>query len=639
MRSAILLSLLLASSSLLAYSGSSLTWQKLALEEKVQNKFKNVVSSVLKENQYLIEVEAEVNEPSAPNFGDNGHKSGPRVSDINLSESRGDYIAFSKIGLEVPVLEKFLDEDRTKLMNLYRFNETYDLFKNITNLKVTVFLSEKLPEDLVEIVKRLVQNSRISVSGVKPNVRFENLAMEWVDPETLKKPEPEEPAKPPVQEEPKIWAKDWYEWASRWGNAVGIILGAIIIGTIALYLFKQWKALMESLAPKPQANEETEKQKENEEQSEMVNMAAPDTSSQEEIVAATEGFERFHKCLEQHPEEAITVVKCWLNEAREHDLLALRAIAQQSTPEQFDQLMNGLSPRQRDQWKDYLGHHLDSSDLNIANKHVFQEVVKSFLAPSKIKDGELLNLIMELNAPMTCKFFREYSDQVAVLMNILSPGVISRLLSEVDDATAEKWLIEATFFQSEQLEAELPILKEKLKAFKEINTPSPFAHRIISMIPTATPAKEKTLFRALAKAGSVEMVEDTARRYFPNELLLQLPGTFIKEVMFSYPMAKRIELIGSRTADEQEMILSQIAEEGTTAREMLDMELESLKLDAIKEADVRRRADEIWNEFVKVSRHILANNPAYSSSANDLINTWAKRICSSLKVVGNERVA
>lgn len=640
MRLILALSLLLSSTCLFAFSGSSLTWQKLALEEKVQNKFKNVVSSVLKDNQYLVEVEAEINEPSAPNFGDNGHKSGPRVSDISLSESRGDYIAFSKIGLEVPVLEKFLDEDRTKLMNLYRFNETYDLFKNITNLKVTVFLSEKLPEDLVEIVKRLVQNSRISVSGIKPNVRFESLAMEWVDPETLKKPEPEEPAKPPVQEEPKIWAKDWYEWASRWGNAVGLILGAIIIGTIALSLFKQWKALMENLAQRPQLTEETEKQNENEEdQQPEMNLAEADTSSQEEIVAATEGFERFHKCLEQHPEEAITVIKYWLNEAREHDLLALRAIAQQSTSEQLDQLMNGLSPRQRDQWKDYLGEHLESSDLNIANKHIFQEVVKSFLAPAKIKDGELLNLVMELNVPMTCKFFKDYSDQIAILMNILSPGVINRILSEVDDETAEKWLIEATFFQADQMEAELPVLKEKLKAFKEINSPSPFAHRIISMIPSATPAKERTLFRALAKSGSVEMVQDTAKRYFPNELLLELPGAFIKEVLFSYPMAKRIELIGSRAPDEQETILSQIAEEGTTAREMLDMELESLKLDPIKEADVRRRSDEIWNEFVKTSRHVLANNTSYSGSANELINAWAKRICANLKVVGNERVA
>src|SRR5690606_11729859 len=130
---------------------------------------------------------------------------------------------------------------------------------------------------------------------------------------------------PPVQEEPKIWAKDWYEWASRWGNAVGLILGAIIIGTIALSLFKQWKALMENLAQRPQLTEETEKQNENEEdQQPEMNLAEADTSSQEEIVAATEGFERFHKCLEQHPEEAITVIKYWLNEAREHDLLALR---------------------------------------------------------------------------------------------------------------------------------------------------------------------------------------------------------------------------------------------------------------------------------------------------------------------------
>src|SRR5438045_608737 len=105
--------------------GSSLTWQKLQLEEKVQRKFNVTLSSLLKENQYLVEVEAEMSDPGSPNFGDNGPKTGPKVSDIRIEESRGDYIAFSKMGLEVPVVEKFLDEDRTKLMNLYRFNEAY----------------------------------------------------------------------------------------------------------------------------------------------------------------------------------------------------------------------------------------------------------------------------------------------------------------------------------------------------------------------------------------------------------------------------------------------------------------------------------------------------------------------------------
>ena len=212
---------LIYASATFSYSGTSLTWQKIALEEKVQRKFQTVLSSLLKDNQYQIEVMAEVSDPSAPNFGDDGKKGGTRVSDIKLSESQGDYIAFSKMGLEVPVLDKYFDEDRTKLMNLYRFNEAYDLFKNLSSINVTVIFSDKLPEELVAIATKLVQSSKLSVSGIKPAVKFETLPMEWSEPKVAKK---ETPTKKP-QEEPKIWTKDWYEWASRWGNAFGLIFG------------------------------------------------------------------------------------------------------------------------------------------------------------------------------------------------------------------------------------------------------------------------------------------------------------------------------------------------------------------------------------------------------------------------------
>ena len=69
-------------------------WQKLMLEEKVQHKIGNSLGTVLADNQFLVDVEAEVDEPAAPNFGDN-KGSGVRVTDSNLADSRGDYIAFS----------------------------------------------------------------------------------------------------------------------------------------------------------------------------------------------------------------------------------------------------------------------------------------------------------------------------------------------------------------------------------------------------------------------------------------------------------------------------------------------------------------------------------------------------------------
>lgn len=636
-----------------AYNNTSLTWQKLALEEKVQRKVRATLDTVLKENQYLVEVEVETADPGTPNFGADDKKSSTRVSDLNLSDSRGDYIAFSKVGLEVPVVDKFLDEDRTKLMNLYRFNEAYDLFKNLTGLTVTVYLSDKIPEDLLAIVKKVVASSKLSVSGIKPTVKYENISMEWVDPAIAKRAEEEEKARRAAElekekqqkmkedKEPKIWAKDWYEWASRWGNAFGLILGALIVGGIALALFKQWKSFMEQYAAMAaQRNNPEQKEDKEEDKDQSPSMAAQSPlSKQEEDMAIAQGYEKFKQCLEKHSEDAITIIRSWLNEAEELSLLALRGVAQQATTEEMEKLMSGLSDQQRDKWKALLGKHLDGHELSEANKYIFQEVIKSFLVPSRIKDGDLLNLIMELNPKTTCEFLQKNEEQSGIMMNILSPSVLGKVLAEVEDDTADRWLIEGSEFPVQEMDEKVPSLKEALKSFKESNTPAPFAQRIMAMIPVASPSREGNLYRALARAGTPSMVMEVASHHFPSELVMDLPSPFLKEVLQSYPVFKRVELLYSKPEEERSKLLDILAESGTPARDMLDMELENITRDPSRGAAIESRSDEIWQDFIKTSRTILGKNSGYSSFADQLVKEWGQKLGSGLQAIKGGRAA
>ena len=619
---------------------TSLTWQKLSLEEKIQRKFNSTLSSVLKDNQYLVEVEAEISEPVSPNFGNDDKKSGPRVSDLNMADSRGDYIAFSKVGLEMPVVDKFLDEDRTKLINLYRFNETYDIFKNLTAVNVTVFLSDKIPQDLTDIVKKLVNNSKFSVSGIKPAIKFENITMEWIDPNLNKKPLPQVDdanKKKEKEVEPKIWLKDWLEWASRWGNAFGLILGTLILGFIAFNLFKKWKEFMEALASMKKPDEEPKKK---EEDPAMMTMAPQQQeTTQEEDMAASQGFERFQQCLEQHPDDAINIIRFWINECDDQSILALRAISQLASSSEMEKLMAGLSDPQRAKWKSVLGKHLEAQELVIANKHIFQEVIKAFLVPSRIKDGELLNLVMELNAKSCCDFLTKYDDQVGIMMNLLSPALIGRIITEISEQQAESWLMAGTEFKAQDIDRKVPDLKNALKSYNASYAPSPFSQRIISMIPTAAPSREPTLYKALAKAGNSGMIMEVARKNFPSELILSLPGQFLKEVMQSYPVAKRVELIYSRSMELKLTLLDMMAEKGTPARDLMDMELENVKNDPTTAASIEGQAEEIWFEFVKSCRQFLAKNAAYNGLTDQLIKEWSQKLKPKLQGLEGGRAA
>lgn len=620
---------------------SSLTWQKLSLEEKIQRKFNSTLSSVLKDNQYLVEVEAEISEPGSPNFGNDDKKSGPRVSDLNMSESRGDYIAFSKVGLEMPVVDKFLDEDRTKLVNLYRFNESYDIFKNLTTVNVTVFLSDKIPQDLIEIAKKLVNSSKFSVSGIKPTIKFENITMEWVDPQLAKKQVPvKQPneKKKPQEIEPKIWLKDWLEWASRWGNAVGLIAGTLILGFFAFTLFKRWKEFMEALAAMKKPEEKPKKEDQEPTLMASAPQEQPDTTQEEEM-AASQGFERFQQCLDQHPDDAVNIIRFWINECDDQSILALRAISQLASSAEMEKLMQGLSDPQRSKWKSVLGKHLESHELVLANKHIFQEVIKAFLVPSRIKDGELLNLVMELNVKSCSDFLSKNNDQVGIMLNILSPSLIGRIITEVNEQQAEAWLLAGTEFKVSDIDRKVPELKSALKAYYASYAPSPFSQRIISMIPTAAPSRELTLYKALAKAGNNGMIIDVAKKNFPSELILSLPGTFIKEVIQSYPVAKRVELIYSRSSELKLTLLDMVAEKGTPARDLMDMELENVKNDPTSSASIEGQAEEIWFEFVKSCRHFLTKNAGYAGLCDQLIKEWSQKLKPRLQGIDGGKVA
>lgn len=605
-------------------------WQKILLEEKVENKISNSLNTVLSPNQFIVNAEVEVDEPSGPNFKDS-KSGGLKVSDINITDSRGDYIAFSKVGLEVPVLDKYFDEDKTKLLNLYRFNEAYDIFRILQDVKVTVFLSDSLPSPLYQIAERVVRSTKLSLGTIKPAFAFEKLAMEWVDPtkkplaktEEQKAAEKKKKKEEPV--EPKIWAKDWFEWASRWGNAFGLVLSALIITFLALTLFKRWKEFMETLTPKENTAKEEAIAEEDK---------TKEAISEEEAMAADNGFERFKVCLSQYPVEASNLSREWISTNSTDSKLALRAIAQQLDSEDFAKLLTTLGQEQREAWKSIIGAYLAANELKEANKIIARDVLRALLVPARVKDTSLLNLLMELGPVKICQFLDKNEHHAGVMLNLLSPSVTGSILNTVSEQKVENWLTQAATFDIQKLEEAGQELKKSLQEYKQSLAPSHFNARIAELILTATPSKEKMLFKSMAKASGTDEVVRVAKQLFPSELLLNLPDSFLKETLQSYPMAKRLELILSQDEMGRSRLLNSFADPGTPAREMMDMEIESINNDPGRLGNIQSRVEEIWREYVTFARQTLERSTQYRPDADRLITDWAKNLGKGFKIVG-----
>jgi len=268
--------------SLSSFAQTALEWQKVQMEEGISSKVNLAVSKVLKSNQYMVEVEVKVSDPGPPNF-DDMQKVGLKISDVDFDDSKGDYIAFSKVGLEVPVIEKYHNDNQQKLKELHRFNESYNLFKNLDTVDVKVFFSDLLPEEKINQAKKVVENLRFSTGEIKPKIKFDKMSLEMKLKNPLKKPKNE------------ITLKDILTWLSEFGDAFGLIVATVLFGLFAKKLLRLWEEIMQSMIAKREEIENSKEDESEEEETDEEGLLAMEGEDNIFEDLESEDFERFKK--------------------------------------------------------------------------------------------------------------------------------------------------------------------------------------------------------------------------------------------------------------------------------------------------------------------------------------------------------
>ena len=300
-----------------AFAQTALEWQKVELEEKILHKIKSNLRNIIEPHQFFVEVDLTFNDPGMPNF-DDLKKKGSKVSDVRFDDSKGDYIAFSKVGLEVPVVEDMHNDNQQKLKEMYRYQESFALFKNIEDVKITVFLSDLLTDDQVEFVKNVVNNLKFPVGDIKPKIVYTSLKLE----KKKELPKTDQQAKAKAEEkkkDDKLTLKDILEFISRFGNAIGLITATILFGLIAYYLLKKWEEIKKNLAKKPE-----EEKKPEEAVAVVEEVTAPEIPAY--MLSSQENIARLRHFIETSNYESMVMVKNWINDPTLSNQMALRAV-------------------------------------------------------------------------------------------------------------------------------------------------------------------------------------------------------------------------------------------------------------------------------------------------------------------------
>lgn len=609
-----------------AANAKSLEWQKLELERAIEDKYSRALEGPLKPSEFIVKARVEYSDPGMPNFKDL-NKNKFKISDLSFDDSKGDYIAFSKVGLEVPVVGNFREENQQRLKELYRYNESFDLFKNIESVSVDVSVSDRAPEEKFEIAKIVAERVQFAVGEFTPNVRVEKIKLEQA-PVAPKKAELEKKKKEEEAKKEKIGLKEILEFIGKFGNAIGLILAVSLLGLLAFKLLKMYMEFMEklkSMEEPPAAKKDEENDKDKESPFKGPFDSGQEDSGDEDLDPPS--FERFQRLLELNSRQAATLVKKWLAEENEENNLALTGAAQQLNHEGMEAIFKSLNINERQRWNSRITGFLGPEELKEANKVISQSVVKELVGGAYIDDNEVVDLILSMDID-SVKDYIERGKHGAALVNLLNPDVVAGILNELGQDQVNKVVLDSLNFNFSQLKENLEDFKADLRSFASSDE-NPFNSTLMNIVSEVDPDKEGLLYQHLARHAKHSDLIRAAKKSLPSELVFELPAELLKLAMGSYSTNKKVALLASLEDEERTRLMSSFLEPGTNAYEMIKMELEVLQADELRLKRLKNDKDALWKSFLAFIRETIRANEEFAGDIDLLVKQWAKNFASS----------
>lgn len=616
----------------------SLDWQKIALEKSIADKVRDALSTIVKSNQYVVDIEINVNPPVKPKFtppegaggagGEDEKKGKIRISDVPPAQMPKDYVVFSKLGLEAPLIDDFDDfqgaDDKKKGDNkpkeadlppfeqLWKYNTAVDIFNNLEGVKIYVKLSEKLHASTRDNIKKVLNSLKFNLNAVTPELEVTYIDMEENYssiqlPSTL---------------------KESLALLGRFANMIGLIMAAILLGIIAFVLYNKWEKMeKEKQEQQAAAAAQNAAPKEEEKEEEKDSGHGPVGPFGQEEGDSKKGAERFIAFMESSPVEAVMLVKKWLNILEKKEKNALRALVHHLNNDSLLEIFKKLTDDEREAWKSLLDTQIAAADLPDTNAFISNAIVEDILVPSDIVDAEVADLLLRLKPEKAAAFVKDHPNLGKILMNVMNSKFVAKILDSMEEDTVDLALNRSLEYKKEEIQGLLGDFKNKLKGYQITKSRIPFLAKIMDLIPLSMPTRENALFKALASnSENVEDVSNVAMQFFPAILIPHLPENFLKTTLQAYPIGKKIELVSSIDENLREKFVNIFAPAGSKAADVLELELEKVETDLAIQRRIREQSDLIWKEFVDFTRKMIKANKENASDFENMVNQWAEKI-------------
>ncbi len=619
---------------------SSLSWQKIKLENEYKNKISSLIKSIDSDTKHIVTLDLTLKELDSPEFAksssppsgnnnkDNGKNREPASSQerkkssiVNFTDDPGEdkrveNIVFAKFGIMAPLIDNFkpeveVEEKKREPASIpkipgaappineveekFKVLTSLDIFKHIENIQAEVIIDQNINENLISSYKDVFKDLKWMVGDklLTPKLSFKPLSA------------------------PKVNNNGIIEQLKDFEMIIASILGALIFLITMLSFAKKLEAIFSkkgaaSEAPATSNNQDNEKSKDVD-----GSLAANNDFNHLNL----DGIERFLHFFMSFPEEGKLMIQGWLKSDSEDTSLKMNAIAQKLDNKDLSKILTCLSNEQRVSWKNYLGVRLDKDEMIKANFLISEDVLQAMVSPSSNIAPHVFDVMVSLSAENAARFVSDHVDLSPILYTELNSKIMSDIIKHVEPEIVERMVeLSLTFEPSENTHKYEQFEKEVIQ-YHHDKVKLPGMKKIGDILNNVTSANELSIFKTIASVAGAPVVRESAISKFPTFLFKKLPEELLKNIIVSYQISKRVNLIYS-LEEEGEFYLNIYAPMGSRAREMFDLEVEKIEMDKSLQKQIISHRDEIWSDFVSFVRKKIEQDSEYEDDIKSILDEW-----------------
>lgn len=661
-------------------------WQIINLQEKIEKKVENSLNPLVDKSDYVIQVRVEIDENKkidlspksgaggGPGGGEDGEEDknkkkkkeaeeakknqvGVRFTDSGDIASSPDYILFSKLGLEAPIYgveepssnaapkielgsmglakpekgnpQQQKSEIEMVQKSLVELNDKYNLFKYLLGVEVTIYLDDLIVEDSRRAIEKIIDNISFNLGAIEPNVRVEYVPL------TAKKREiPTLDAKKDKKQSALSQAATKAsEFLNQFGEIIGLVLAALILGIFALLTMKKYEDIQKN------NNVNLKGKLDGGEDGAGAGAGAGaggdgaggsdgdgdgDGADGDGAVTGMDGIERFRKYLEVSRKEAILLVKKWIKESTMEANGALKALVKSLSNDELLLIFDSLKMQDRNTWKKVAAAGIGKDELQVATSYISQQIVEGIMVPNVIDDEQCIDLILDLSPREAAEFCQSNTEYGAILLNVLNSNLINSIFDNLSTDMIDVLIAKSSNFDLGDVGANISGLKSALKSYQKDSYRAPFMDRIVDLIRLSKGDNENALFGALAKAEDYDFVFDIAKNYFPSELVHNISSDAFKMGSVDMDLKDLAEFFVSQDDDARLHFMDLFAEEGSKAREMIELEVEQIYEDELQTMRIKKDEAEIWRKFITEFRRKVRTSPELYKAVKEELENWVQ---------------